>query len=191
MGVTPLRGLANGLRFSLMAALVALAGCGGSPGEYAADPPEGPRSGPESQFDPNAPSIFGPDGLSLGTLRSGALGGGTAGNTGIPVNRYLWQASLETLAFLPLASTDPFTGTIATDWGSTPEAPGERYKVTAFMTSPALAASSLSVAVYREVRNPDGAWLPAAVDPQTATRIEDAILTRARQIRIADEAATG
>ena len=71
----------------------------------------------------------------------------------LPVNKFLWQASLDTLSFLPLASTDPFTGVIATDWGAAPNQPGERFKVTAYMLSPALAASSLRVAVYREVRD--------------------------------------
>ncbi len=168
------------------AALLVLSACGD--GNWAAKPDEGPRPGPKREYDPDAPSLFGPDGLSIGSLRDGAISGGsTAGaEGGVPVNRYLWQATLETLAFLPLASTDPFTGVIATDWGSTVEAPGERFKVTAFMTSPVLAANSLRVAVYREVRNEDGVWLPAAVDPNTAKQIEDAILTRARQIRIAD-----
>jgi len=175
--------IAIGWRLGLGALLLALAGCGG---DYAAAPdPDGPRAGPERKFDPDAPSLFGPDGMSIGTLRSGVDNGGTAGAGGVPINRFLWQATLETLAFLPLASTDPFTGVIATDWGSTVEAPGERYKVTAFMTSPVLAASSINVAIYREVRDETGAWVPAAVDPETATQIEDAILTRARQIRIA------
>lgn len=191
MGERTVRTMGYGWQLGLGAALIALSGCGEGK-DYSADSPvKGPRPGPERQFDPNAPSLFGPDGFTISSLADGSLAGGSgAGTGGIPVNRYLWQASLETLSFLPLASTDPFTGVIATDWGSTPEAPGERYKVTAFMTSPALAASSVNVAVYREVRNEDGAWLPAAVDPATATQIEDAILTRARQIRIADAGAT-
>ena len=104
----------------------------------------------------------------------------------IPVNKYLWRAALDTLSFLPLASTDPFTGVIATDWGANPDAPGERFKVTAYMVRPTLAASSLKVAVYREVRSDGGAWVPASVSADTARKIEDAILTRARQIRIAE-----
>ena len=132
-------------------------------------------------------TVFGDEGL-LGTIQ----GRDNPGDA-LPVNKFLWQASLDTLSFLPLASTDPFTGVIATDWGASPTTPGERFKVTAYMVRPALAASSLKVAVYREVRNGAGVWVPAPVDPETSRKLEDAILTRARQIRIAevDGASTG
>lgn len=123
------------------------------------------------------------------------LGGGQAGNVVIggrgdplgaaPVNRHLWQASLDTLAFLPLASTDPFSGVIATDWGAAEGASGERFKVTAYVEGAALDARSLRVAVFREVRQGD-VWVPAPVAAETPRQIEDAILTRARQIRIAE-----
>jgi hypothetical protein len=157
-----------------------VAGCGGGGN---ADPvPQGP---PGRTADG---SLFGEGGATLGNLVTGeAFGlGEEEGGSSLPVNKFLWQASLDTLSFLPLASTDPFTGVIATDWGAAPNQPGERFKVTAYMLSPALAASSLRVAVYREVRDGSGTWVPAAVDPQTPRRLEDAILTRARQIRIAE-----
>jgi hypothetical protein len=149
----------------------------------------GPRPGPQREYDPTREdSVFGDGGVSIGTLNSaragGILGGPEEGR--LPVNKYMWQAALDTLSFLPLSSTDPFTGVIVTDWGATPEAPGERFKVTAFIVSPVLSAASLKVAVYRETRNADGIWLPAQVSPETARKLEDAILTRARQIRIAD-----
>jgi hypothetical protein len=157
-----------------------LAGCGG--GENTDPVPQGP---PGRAADG---SVFGEGGASVGNLVSGeAFGLGAEEEGGsLPVNKFLWQASLDTLSFLPLASTDPFTGVIATDWGAAPSQPGERFKVTAYMLSPALAASSLRVAVYREVRDGSGAWIPAAVDPETPRKLEDAILTRARQIRIAE-----
>lgn len=163
-------------------ALVALAvsGCGGS--QNPEPIPKGP-AGRSAQG-----SVFGDEGASVSNISSGgAFGlGEEEQGEGIPVNKFLWQASLDTLTFLPLASTDPFTGVIATDWGAAPNRPNERFKVTAYMLSPALAASSLRVAVYREVRSPEGLWVPAAVDPDTPRKLEDAILTRARQIRIAD-----
>lgn len=103
----------------------------------------------------------------------------------LAVNKYLWRASLDTLAFLPLASTDPFSGVIATDWGVSAQAPEERYKVTAYVTSPKLEAQSLRVAVYREVLK-DGVWTSAPVSPETPRKLEDSILTRARQIKVAE-----
>lgn len=120
------------------------------------------------------------------------FGGGDEDRPGerMEVNRYLWQASLDTLEFLPLASTDPFSGVIATDWSVSPSAPSERYKVAVRITSPKLEANSLTVAVYREQRR-DDTWIPVEVSDSTPLRIEDAILTRARQLRIADLEANG
>ena len=107
----------------------------------------------------------------------------------MPINRHLWRASLETLSFLPLASTDPFTGVIATDWAASADTPGERYKVTVFITEPELQARALNVAVFRETRDEGGTWTPAPVSEATPRRLEDAILTRARQLRVAQLAA--
>ena len=108
-----------------------------------------------------------------------------------PVNRYLWRASLDTLAFLPLNSTDPFTGVVATDWAASPDAPDERFKVTAYVTSPQLSARSLKVAVFREIRAGDGGWASAPVSGVTARQLEDAILVRARQLKIAEREQQG
>lgn len=167
------------------AALLTLVACGDK--NYAGGNDRDPNAGPgRERYDPDD-TIFGEEGLTVSRLFSGELfsKGERLEGGSLPVNKYLWQASLDTLSFLPLASTDPFTGVIATDWGATPNQPGERFKVTAYLVSPALAASSLKVAVYREVRSPEGLWTPSAVDPDTARKIEDAILTRARQIKIA------
>lgn len=173
---------------------VALAGCSGR--DYTArDEPVGPRPGPERKYDPRYnESVFGEGGISLSNLRRGQTGGifGAPGeNEGMPVNKYIWQAALDTLSFLPLESTDPFTGVIVTEWGSTPEAPNERLKVTVYVTSPALSAASLKVAVFREVRDPkSGLWVPAPVSAETARKLEDAILARARELRIAAQRGT-
>ncbi|MEO1492474.1 MAG: DUF3576 domain-containing protein [Pseudomonadota bacterium] len=164
-----------------------VAACGD--GNYAAEEEVGPRSGPAREYNERFDeSLFGEGGLSLTRVLSGDAFDGEEGQAGsLPVNRFLWQASLDTLSFLPLSSTDPYTGVIATDWGAAPNQPGERFKVTAYMLSPALSASSLKVAVYREVRDGEqGVWVPATVSPDTPRKIEDAILTRARQIRIAE-----
>lgn len=113
------------------------------------------------------------------TVGSGAqpLGRGTN------VNRHLWMASLDTLSFLPIASTDPFTGVIATDWSAAPSTPNERLKVTAFVRDTTLTAESLRVAVFREQLAENGAWVAVPVDAATPRQLEDAILVRARQLR--------
>ena len=190
------RAFKSAARLASMEAVAGLASaCGG--GNYAAKDPVGPRSGPQRKYNPADPSVFGEGGLSVSNLRSGAVGGilGRGGDekARLPVNKYLWQGALDTLSFLPLASSDPFTGVIATEWGSTPEAPGERLKVTAYILNPGLTAAALKVAVYREVRSETGVWTPAPVSADTGRRLEDAILTRARQIRIAglEEGNTG
>ena len=102
------------------------------------------------------------------------------------VNKHLWRAALDTLSFMPLASTDPFSGVIATDWTSNPDSPGERMKVAVYVTGLRLEARSLKVAVYREVKTEDGSWVSAPVADATPRRLEDLILTRARQIRVAE-----
>jgi hypothetical protein len=106
------------------------------------------------------------------------------------VNKHIWLASLDTLSFLPIASTDPFTGVIATDWGGATDAQTERFRVTAFVTDTALSPESLRVAVFREVRGDGGAWVTAPVAQETPRQIEDSILVRARQLRI-EEAGRG
>jgi hypothetical protein len=111
---------------------------------------------------------------------------GTDGNpyAGIGVNAYLWRAALETIDFLPLTQADPFGGVIITDWYSPPETPDERFKLNVYVLDTVLRADGIKVAVFRQ-RNGEGGWHDAAVDPKTATDIEDNILTRARELRIA------
>ena len=98
-------------------------------------------------------------------------------NTTVEVNKYLWQASLEVLDFLPVESVDPFTGVISTGYG-TPPGGGRSYRATVYVQDPALDARSLKVALQ-----PSGG---GAVSDETARAVEDAILTRARQLRIRD-----
>ncbi|MEL6767103.1 MAG: DUF3576 domain-containing protein [Pseudomonadota bacterium] len=182
--------------FMLLALPVALAACSTDRDLSAKEDTISKDIGRSPQVrDRNQDSLFGEGGIAFGTASSGGtgtnLGSGLFGEDsdrqeGIPVNKYLWRASLDTLSFLPISSTDPFTGVIATDWGATPDAPGERFKVTSYVVSSELQASSLRVAVFRETLNEANVWIPAAVDPTTARRIEDAILTRARQIRLAE-----
>ena len=100
----------------------------------------------------------------------------------IGVNAYLWRASLDTLSFMPLQSADPFGGIIITDWFSNPERPDERFKATVYILDTRLRADGLNVAIHRQTRV-GGNWSDAATTPSTEEAIENAILTRARQIR--------
>jgi hypothetical protein len=102
----------------------------------------------------------------------------------IAVNAYLWRAALDTLAFMPLASADPYGGVIITDWYVNPEQPNERFKCTVYILDSRLRADGLNVSVTKEVSNGQGGWVTAPASPQTETDIENAILTRARQLRL-------
>ena len=119
------------------------------------------------------------------SLRKTLLGEGLDENR-LPVNKYLWRASLDTLSFLPLASIDTFSGVIATDWGAASGAANERVRVTTYVRDAELSATALDVSVFRETLSPSGVWQSAPVDPATALQLENAILTRARQLRIKD-----
>jgi len=129
-------------------------------------------------------SIFGPGGLSI-------LGGneevpsGQGQGSGLGVNSFLWRASLDTISFMPLASADPFGGVIITDWYSPPETQAERFKVTVYILGRDLRADGVRAAVFRQNRDGTGNWVDAKVEQKTAIDLEDAILTRARQLRIA------
>lgn len=114
----------------------------------------------------------------------GLFGGGNDSETGgIGVNSYLWRASLDTLSFMPLSSADPFGGIIITDWYSDPTTPTERFKATVYILDTRLRADALNVSIFRQQQSAGG-WQDATVDPETETQIENAILQRARQLRL-------
>ena len=111
-------------------------------------------------------------------------GGGGGVGSAIGVNSYLWRATLDTVSFMPLASADPFGGVIITDWYSPPDQQNERFKVNIFILGRELRADGVRASVFRQTRNPDGQWVDASVDQATGTDLENAILTRARQMRL-------
>jgi hypothetical protein len=119
-----------------------------------------------------------------GTMDTGtAIASGSSRMT-LGVNSYLWHASLDTLSFLPLQSADPFGGVIISDWYISPTSPDERLKVTIYILDRSLRADGLKVVVFRQVRN-GNVWQDAAPGPDTAHKLEDSILTRARELRLA------
>ena len=166
---------------SLTAALPILASCAYTEAVYPEkvhknEPPVFRAPGEELKRD----SIFGPEGLTLfgGRSKKDQEGGG-----GIGVNSFLWRAALDTIAFMPMNSADPFGGVIITDWYAPPESSVERFKVNVYILSRELRSDGLKVSAFRQVRHPGGEWQDAPL--QADTELENAILTRARQIRMA------
>ncbi len=102
--------------------------------------------------------------------------------TAIGVNAYLWRAALDTVSFAPLLQADANSGVIITDWYANPSSPGERVKLTVTVLDQELRADALRVAASRQV-NQNGAWVNAPVSAATVQKLEDIILTRARDIR--------
>lgn len=120
------------------------------------------------------------------------LGGETKKDSsalGIGVNGFLWRAALDTIAFLPIAAADPFGGVITTDWYAAPDAPNERIKLNVFILDRDLRADGVRVSVFRQARGVDGNWVDSAVSPATGSSLENTILTRARQMRLAQKEA--
>ena len=155
-----------------------LAGCEGADVEYSY-----PRTGPggiptyEKQE-----SIFGEGGLQLFGGNADTPQQGQGG--GIGVNSYLWRASLDTVSFMPLQSADPFGGVIITDWYAPPDAGAERFKVNIFILDRALRSDGVRAKIFKQQRDADGGWVDARIDDKLDRQLEDAILTRARELRI-------
>ena len=102
--------------------------------------------------------------------------------TQIGVNSYLWRAAVDTLSFAPLVTADSNGGVIVTDWYANPNSPGERVKLTVAIIDQDLRADALRVAASRQV-NQSGVWVDAPVAAATVQKLEDIILTRARDLR--------
>ncbi len=161
-------------RLSLPAALaLTLAACTAPDVEYEYDPDEG-----DLKYEQSGGSLLGTEGFIIGGTKKVRVEQGG----GLGVNSYLWRATLDTITFMPVNSADPFGGVIITDWHAAIDAPTERFKLNIYILGRALRADGVRVAVFRQVRD-GGGWRDAPVDAKTGTRIEDAILTRARQLR--------
>lgn len=102
---------------------------------------------------------------------------------GVGVNSYLWRASLDTISFMPLETVDPFGGVITTGWYENPEIKGERLKVNVIILDKKLRADAVRVSVFRQLLD-KGQWRDAPPSAKTAREMEDAILTRARELKI-------
>ena len=130
--------------------------------------------------------LLGKGGLSF----DGILGGdknenerSSTSSTTMPVNVFLWKASLETINFMPLSSTDPIGGTIITDWYSTSENEKERCKLNIFISGKSLNTENLKVTSFcQEFKNPT--WVNKKVDLENNIKIENAILNKAKKLRL-------
>ena len=158
-------------------ALPILAGCGNDPNvrpvqqsEYSDYRSTGLERG----------KVTGDQGLVFGVGK----GSGSPQDQGaaLGVNAYLWRGALDTLAFMPLASADPFGGVIITDWYQPPSASGERFKATAYILGRQLRADGVRVAIFRQVQQ-GGQWVDAPVSQSTTGEIENKVLARARELR--------
>jgi muconolactone delta-isomerase len=105
-----------------------------------------------------------------------------AAGAGLSVNAYLWRAALDTLSFMPLASADPFGGTIITDWHSPPAAQGERFRAQAYVMGRQLRSDGVRVQIFRQVLE-RGQWVDSPVSAATNSEMEDKVLARARELR--------
>ena len=102
--------------------------------------------------------------------------------TTLAINSYLWRAAIDTVSFAPLLQANPSSGVIITDWYRNPKAPNERVKLTVAVLDPDLRADALRVSAAKQVYQ-NGAWYDAAVSAATTQKLEDIILTRARDLR--------
>ena len=152
-------------RILVFAGPLMLAGCGGDDGSGKAVP--------------NATYTDPSTGVPL---VSGKTNAQQEAGASLQVNKFLWRGALETLAFMPLASADPFGGVIVTDWYSPAGASGERFKATAYVLGRELRTDGLKLTIFRQVRT-GGQWEDAPVNPATATDIESKILADARKLR--------
>ncbi len=102
--------------------------------------------------------------------------------TTIGVNAYLWRAALDTVSFMPILQTDSNGGVIVTDWYVNPNTAGERMKLTVSILDQDLRADALRVAASRQTLQ-NGQWIESPVQAATVQKLEDIILTRARDLR--------
>ena len=118
-----------------------------------------------------------------GTKLSDMMGLNTTGDS-MPVNALLWRAALDIASFVPLDDVDTFGGSIVTEWYQSADQPNQRLKLSFFVTGVELRADAISVQAYMQKRTGDN-WVDTGRDDQLARRLEDLVLTRARELRSA------
>ena len=129
--------------------------------------------------------LFGKEGLAIfgGDGNKGAANQGGIASIGMPINPYLWSASLETLSFIPLSSADPFGGTIFTDWYSTEANENERCKINIFISGAELKTQNLRAASFCEIFK-NNKWVGIKTNNQDNIDLENAILNKAKKLKL-------
>lgn len=162
--------------FAAFAALMLLSACGGAEADQ-----QYPKTDDDRRKE-RVGKLTGDEGLVIMGTSDGEKK--EAGANPLGVNSFLWRGTLDTLAFMPLISADPWGGTIITDWYEDPKAQGERFKVNALILDRQLRADSLKISVFRQQKSATGTWEDAKVDTSMGRKLEDTVLTRARQLRV-------
>lgn len=138
---------------------------------------------PEDRRKARIGKLTGDDGLIIGGSDKDDDSGA---NNPLGVNSFLWRAALDTISFIPLTSADPFGGVILTEWYEDPNARGERFKITILILDRQLRADSVKATLFKQKQDEKTKqWTDQPADAATNRKLEDAILTRARQLRVA------
>jgi hypothetical protein len=171
-------------KFITHAILIAFAGltlaaCSGA-GSEREDVPQFPMD-PEDRRNLRNGRLTGEDGWNIFGGDDSTEDGGASP---IGVNSFLWQATLDTLTFMPITSADPFGGVVLTDWYESPKARGERFKVTALILGRSLRTDAIKVTVHKQQQDDSGQWRDMPVNDDLARKLEDTILTQARELRV-------
>lgn len=127
--------------------------------------------------------LFGAEFIAFGKSNNTQFDMAGGGGGGMRVNPFLWRATLETLSFMPLASADASGGVVLTDWYISPETPDHRLKVAVYIQDRVLRADAIKVTLHKEVLK-NGTWLPGTTDANTVGKLEDIILSKARDLKI-------
>lgn len=165
------------------AAVLLLQACGGvKDGDYYPDDPIG---GNDSTMKTEGGANPDDDRLLKNMDIFGGSSGKSGAASGLGINSYLWRASLDTLAFMPLTTVDSTGGVIITDWHANPQVPNERFKLTVYILDTRLRADGVKVSVFRqEQAEGSSEWRDATVAAKTSTQLENQILRRARELKV-------
>ena len=128
--------------------------------------------------------LLGNDGLSVsGIINQDNRSNGSVGTFGMPINTFLWRGALDTINFMPLNSADPIGGTILTDWYSSSNNENERCKLNIFISGAELKTQNLKVTSFcQEFKNQK--WINKDVSPENNIKLENAILNKAKKLKL-------